>query len=59
MTLSPSSDKELGMLQIIDQGSYWMKRILKYLLFYNKVSVRSLFLQTFYEKFFRDFRIIF
>ena len=48
--LSPSSYKELGIDQINNYGSSWMKIILNSLLDSKIISVRSLFFQIFCEK---------
>ena len=58
-TISSSfSDIEFGILQMNDQEGYWMKRMSKSLLFFKMVSVRSLFLKTFCENIFKNFKII-
>ena len=55
----PSSNIEFKMLWMMDQGSFWIKIMSNSLLFSSKMSIRSLFLQTFCEKMFRILKIIF
>ena len=54
---SSSSDRKYRMDQIIDHRGSWINKTLKSLLFSQIVSVRSLFLWTFYKSIFIDFKI--
>jgi len=53
-----SLEIELGILWIIDQGDFWINKMLKFLLFYKIVLIKSFFFQIFCENTFRVFKFI-
>ena len=56
---SPSQLLKLGIDQIVDQDSFWMKIMSKLELASRTVSMMRLFFQTFCKKIFKLFKIIF